>query len=464
MGISSKGSISRRQFLKYSGIAAAGLSASGALSAFGADEQRPNILYIMTDEQFEGAMGCAGCADVKTPALDSLAAMGARFTKTYCTMPLCTPSWASMWTGRMPHECRVTENTKPIPEFNNPTELGILLSRAGYDCQYSGKWHLPGYIMGKGHGFATLSKDGDQIVEEACLKYLNQKHDKSFFLVASFHDPHDICGYAGHRSLSRLGNGPVPEAGPERWPALPANAGVPLREPPIVREYQWGARQFPTQGWDEAEWRRYRYAYYGMCEVVDTRIGKLLKALKDNGLEDNTVIIFSSDHGDGLGAHGWNQKWILYEEMSRVPFIVAFKGRTKAGLVDDTHLVSQGLDFYATVLDYAGIKQPDYCRGRSLRSLAEGAYVSDWRDQVVTETWLNYPTPAGRALRTKRYKYTCWSQGKMREMLVDLDEDPGEMFNLVGNKKFEPILNEHRKRLVDWCTETGDEFKYIKPA
>jgi len=468
--------ISRREFLKSSGVAA-GAGAAMALGltspVSGAGEsspKRPNILYIFTDQQFAEAMSCAGCKDVKTPAMDSIAASGARFSRAYCTMPLCSPARASMWTGMMPHEDGVDRNGAEILEQLRSREIAALLARAGYDCQYAGKWHIPGYTLQKGHGFELLSRDGDQIVEKACVDYLGKRKpgDKPFFLVASFHNPHDICAYPSGRPLSKMGNGAVPDAPSSKWPALPDNFGIPLWEPPIVQEYHASNNRWTlTRGWNADKWRHYRYAYYRMCEIVDARVGSILDALRKQGLEEDTVVIFSSDHGDGMAAHGWNQKWVFYDESSRVPFIVSYKGRTRAGHVDSSHLVSVGPDLFATICDYAGVDSPEGVRGRSVRAIAEGKEVADWRDQVICQTWMLYPGPLGRMVRTSRFKYTCWSDSpkderEHREMLVDLLKDPGEMFNLLENPMCKNIVADHRRRLAAWCEDAGDKFNYVK--
>ncbi len=138
----------------------------------------------------------------------------------------------------------------------------------------------------------------------------------------------------------------------------------------------------PTQGWDPDQWRRYRYAYYRLCERVDAEIGTLITALDRSGLRDDTMIVFTSDHGDGLAAHGWNQKKLLIEDVVGVPLIIVPPGGT-AGTIRD-ELISVGLDLLTTLCDYAGL-DPPAGDGRSVRPLVEGA-APPWRDQLVVET------------------------------------------------------------------------------
>jgi arylsulfatase A-like enzyme len=223
---------------------------------------------------------------------------------------------------------------------------------------------------------------------------------------------------------------------------------------------------YPTIQWPPERWRQYRWAYYRLVEKVDARIGLILDALRESGQEENTLIIFSSDHGDGLGAHRWNQKQVLYEESVRVPFIVSLKGVTRAGHVDREHLISSGLDLIPTMCDYAGIAPPPGLRGRSVRALAEGRQPETWRNLLVSETVLYTPGKSrrvtGRMLRTDRYKYIVYSQGSLREQLFDITRDPGERVNLVQSPQHQTTLQGHLKRLAAWCNQTDDPF--VVPA
>jgi arylsulfatase A-like enzyme len=186
--------------------------------------------------------------------------------------------------------------------------------------------------------------------------------------------------------------------------------------------------------------------------MVDAHIAKVLDALREAGLEEETVILFTSDHGDLDAAHRLEHKSILYEEAARVPFIVSYQGVTAPGQVDTTHLISVGLDLIPTLCDYAGIDPPQRLLGRSVRPLAEGREPDGWREHVVAES------RAGRMLRTARFKYNVYESGEHREQLIDLENDPGEMTNLAQDPDFQDVLNDHRRRLRNWVEETGDEI------
>lgn len=464
--------MNRRQFLKTSGITLAGAAAVPFQDQYrrASSPGRPNILYIMTDQQFAGAMSCAGNPYLRTPNMDALAAMGTRFEKNYCTQPLCIPSRTSMFTGRMPHETGITHNHRALDDrlWHMPN-MGRIFTDAGYECGYIGKWHIaippdqPAV-----HGFSTVrclvsarSREKDHDIPGECRQFLHRDRRQPFLLVASFFNPHDACEWARGEPLPMGSIPPVPPPG--ECPPLPENFEIPAGEPDILRRLQQEApRVYPTTKWTPGKWRQYRWAYYRLVEKVDTQIGRLLRILRETGLEDNTLIIFSADHGDGHSAHRWNQKQVLYEEAARVPLIVSWRGVTKPGHVDGTHLTASGLDLIPTMCDYAGIRPPKSLRGYSLRASAEGRYPSAWRDCVVTETeFCNFGKSqgvTGRMLRTGRYKYIVYSNGLPREQLFDMEHDPGEMVSLGALPEYKTVLRNHRARLAAWCRQTGDRF------
>nr|WP_275264285.1 sulfatase-like hydrolase/transferase [Jiangella asiatica] len=447
---------------------------------------RPSILLIMTDQQSANAMSCAGNPDVRTPAIDSLAARGVRFRHAYCTSPLCAPSRASMVTGRMPSELGVNDNIAAVPAGFPARSLGRVFRTAGYDCAYAGKWHVPGVRHDGPDGAPTPKPDappasgfdlihaGDHDgLAEACGRYLasDERGRRPFLLVASFNEPHGICQWArGQKPPS----GEVPDADWRELPLLPPNFAAGSEEPEalrLVQRFAWLI--YPTQSWDEEKWRRYRYAYFRLCERADTEIATLLSALAAAGRREDTLIVFTSDHGDMQGAHRWNQKKNLYEESAGVPFVVVPPAGARAGHTRDD-LVSVGLDLLPTLCDYAGIEPDPRWAGRSVRSLVEAAPAGQpWREHVVAETEWSFPGPApapakgalvARMVRTARYKYLCHSWGLHREQLFDLDRDPGELTNLATSGAHQGILADHRSRLVEHCRAIGDVFVRHVPA
>ena len=418
---------------------------------------RPNILLIMTDQQFAGAMSCAGNDDLHTPAMDSLAATGVRFEQAYCTYPLCIPARESILTGRMPYELGYRKWGDPIDPRYRDQEIGYLFREAGYDCVYGGKLHAPTNDATT-HGFRQLVGQDDNQLAEACRTYLREERAEPFLMVASFDNPHNICEWARHQNLP-WGN--IPDARTVDCPSLPANFAVPPYEPELIRiiQQRFPMAYLPASNTPD-QWRQYRNAYYRLIEKADREIAKILETLRGLGLDERTLVVFTSDHGDGHGAHQWNQKSILYEESVCIPLIVSWKGQMTPA-VDERHLVSNGLDLLPTLCDYAGIDPPPDLPGGSLRPLIEGRSDTAWRDALIVETWPFQGDPyrtLGRMVRTDGWKYAVYSWGRYREQLLDLTADPGEMVNLAVDARYRAVLQRHRDLLQAYCQETGDEF------
>jgi len=493
--------MNRREFLEVSGLTAFGIGISpllGSRRLLADPPAQPNILLIMTDQQTAGAMSCVGNPYVSTPNMDRIAANGVVFEKAYSSSPICQPFRTSMMTGMMPHETGVTDNggsfSIPIPPL-----MGKLIKDAGYVTCWYGKWHATVSTSDiSTHGFDTIDYTGpndvDRYLETPCIIFIAQAGSGNpWFLVASFVNPHDICEFARdpstcHRNDHPSNPIPEPPGAPytplSNCPPLPANhdreANQPTPLPHAQSDFSKSHKHYPAVNvdplypgpdglgdiWGEEAWRYYLYGYYRMVEDVDARIGTLLDALEATGQDTNTVVIFLSDHGEGMAAHKWNQKTALYDESARVPFIISYKGVTQAGVIDSEHLVSPAEDIIPTLCDYAGATVPAGLRGRSVRPLAEGQQVA-WRDEVVCETDF-YGGVQGRMVRTKRYKYTCYyatntAYNTQREELIDMEADPGEMNNLVVDPDYAPILENMRWRLKMWCQETSDTFPIIEP-
>jgi choline-sulfatase len=244
---------------------------------------------------------------------------------------------------------------------------------------------------------------------------------------------------------------------------VPANYEVPELESECIMQKYINPRPFQAYTrtkWTQNQWRLHRWAYCRLTEMVDEKIGILLDALREAGLEKNTLVVFTSDHGDMDSAHRLEHKQVLYEESVRVPFIMSYKGTIPEGKVDDTHLVSNGLDLLPTLCDYVGIDIPKGRPGKSVRSLAEGKPVKRWRKFVAVES--HY----GRMVRTDRFKYCIHDSGKHAEQLIDLKNDPGEMKNLAEIEEYKDVLKTHRRVLQKWIERIDDRIgaKYIKKA
>ena len=460
-------------------------------------DPRPNIIFIFTDQQSASMMSCAGNSYVNTPAMDSLAASGMRFERAYCTNPVCVPSRFSLMTGRMPSVIGVRSNdhghVDAVPEHITKQGLGWLFRRAGYDVAYGGKVHLPKRnaprcrlpvaerpaMTPEDLGFDYLTRDERDKLAEVCAEYVVQDRHRPFLLVVSFINPHDICYMAirdsaeteserrllarGKVEIDTLDEALQLPAGASReaffeqhCPPLPPNFEPQDDEPEAIRALlaQRPFRQKARESWTDERWRLHRWAYARLTEMVDAQIARICDAVRESGKEKDTVIIFSSDHGDMDSAHRMEHKTALYEEACRVPLIISQPGMTSppvavrlvggnaersAGAVDRTHLVSNGLDLFPTLCDYAGIVVPEELAGLSLRRLAEGHRPASWRDSLPVESEI------GRMIVTERYKYVLYDEGEGREQLMDLWEDLGEMRNAAQDAEKAEVLRNLRR-------------------
>jgi len=427
---------------------------------------KPNILFIITDQQCADALSCRmGAQYLHTPALDSLAAQGMFFTRAYAANPLCMPSRNSMFTGRYPHETGVTANEFIKLDTVKFPSLGTYFHQAGYETAYFGKSHLCSK-MAEQFDTSVLPKpkdDHDQRTLTGAVKFLNEPRQRPFFCVVSFMNPHNVCELARGQSLPNGSIGNPPPA--DQCPPAPANLAPQQNEPDamtVMRKGYHANPMFPVGDFTTNDWRQLRWGYYRLIEKVDAQIGEVLDALRKSGQGTNTIIVFTSDHGECAGAHGFNQKTVLYEESVRVPLIVSFAGHTKHG--DCDKLVNTGIDIMPTLLDLAGVPGPEQLPGRSLRPLALGKPVKDWRNYLVSEDDMDQagpidgfrPVAQGRMVRMEQFKYCVYNVGERRESLVDLKADPGEMKNLAGDPAYHRILLKCRALLANFAKEQND--------
>jgi arylsulfatase A-like enzyme len=443
--------LSRRRLLQAGVGGAAALSAGGVRSAAraaAAGKTGPNVLLIMTDQQHIATVSARGCRHVKTPGLDGLCRDGVTFLQSHSANPLCSPARSSLWTGRMPSEAGVPVNGRPIHK-SIPNIGQWFGEHTGHETIYAGKWHLPSSFTHNVPGFTVLTPGvggqgnlGDTSTSLACEGYLrNRSKDKPFLMVASFFQPHDICQWLriNQHDPGKLRYGRIADELPE----LPANFRFDPNEPAGLRRQRDGNEPGVKKGkWSELHWRYYQWSYYRHIEMVDAEIGRLLDALRRTGHARNTLVLFTSDHGEGLAHHQMVRKNFLYEEAVKVPMIVSFPGHARGDAVDAEHLVS-GLDVVPTVCDYVGIDPPPNVHGRSLRPLLEGRAPSR-RPFVASEVGHR-----ARMIRSERYKYVKYRDDPV-EQLFDMQADPAETKNLAGESKLASVVADHRRMLSEW--------------
>lgn len=440
------------------GVATVALGSAAIAKPRAEGDEQKSIIFIMTDQQTASAMSCAGNGDLQTPAMDALARDGVRLERAYCPFPLSGPSRASLLTGCTAFEVGAFDNGVRPHDQDMALSLGQRMSQAGYECLYAGKWHIPEVNLPKeGTGFKWVCDMNDLELVESCRKALSERDkDKPLLLVASFLNPHEICEFARDQSLHY---GELEPFQTQDCPNLPANFMPSTYEAEAIRlEERLAPRSHDVFNYTEDDWRRYRYAYYRLVERVDEQVGALIELLRSEGLYDDSLIIFTSDHGDGNASHKWNQKWALFEEVINVPLIVkAPAKRAAAGVVNSRALSNIGLDIYATICDYASVElDTERYRGMSLRGIAEGK-TEELHPEVFVETLLSSVGTRGWAIVEGRFKYVLYQTYQNREMLYDLEVDSGEMVNLAVDKRYREELNRLRQKMYEWSLKCGDK-------
>ncbi|AQQ71579.1 Choline-sulfatase [Limihaloglobus sulfuriphilus] len=466
-----KENISRRTFMKSATAAAFAAPAlfypSNACGR--AKASSPNIIFIHVDQMsLLDSIAAFGAEFTSTPAIDRIVRNGTSFMQSYSTDPVCCPARAGWWTGTYPSENGIVVNNTPCHQ--DTPDLSRLLQQAGYNTYYTGKWHVPGknvrqlfHVIHEGSWWGELT---DQEVTRSGRAFLrNYDDNKPFFLSLGYLNPHDICitpsiEYARAETVNGKKVPRYTKTGvlnDNEIPPLPTAHEYDRREPTIQIATHRGWIDNPKfSEWSDDLWRMHRYNYHRFIEMVDAEIGLLLDELEQSKWRDNTLIIFCSDHGEGMARHWGVGKSTFYEETVKVPFVVAALGdvlRVRKNVKDTEHLVS-GIDFGRTVCDYAGADGAKLPHGRSLRSLVERGKSDGWREYVYAESSVYmHMVSDGRFKYIRSYEENEGFTGlppSMQthrmgvEQLFDLQEDPDEQHNLAYENASQPLLEKLR--------------------
>lgn len=425
-------------------------------------------------------LSAAGNRHLRTPALDSIARRGTRFERAYCMNPVCVPSRFSLFTGRRGSDIDLLNNNdghiKQKPAAALEHAMGWTMRRAGYRTAYGGKTHFPLGLTPEDFGFETISCDDRDGLAEDCVQFLCGDHADPFLLVASFINPHDICHMAIRdfaetpleRHLSRPDRIELKELDaalqiPEGMtkeeftrkvcPPLPENFEIPPEEAEAIRIMQARSpfKRKARERYKEADWRMHRWAYARLTERVDGQIERVLAGLRDNQLAENTIVVFTSDHGDMDASHRMEHKTAFYDEAARVPLLIAGPGLAQ-GVVDDRHVVSNGLDLVPTLAAVAGLEPSCDLEGRSLLPLLDAVPAAGWRDTTPVESDI------GQMIVQGNFKYMRYYQGENGEQLVDLAQDPGEMRNAVHDAAHQARLRELRAEFSSVFLRAHDPY------
>ena len=440
-----------------------GTLALQALPSLAAVKQ-PNILFFFADDQRYDTLSCSGHPIVQTPTIDRLASQGVRFENAFVTTPICWVSRAIVLTGQWARTHSQPDAVPTVKPSSLPTLLPLVLRSAGYRTGHFGKWHFKGpagfdpaaqydeyEMIGRNPYFKTMP-DGSKrhetdIVADKGIEFLkSQPKDKPFALNLWFNAAH------AEDSDHRPGIGLYP------WPQStdglyddrsipPPPLGTPEifeRHPRFLKDSLNRERFF--WGYDTPE--KYEInvrAYYRMISGIDKAVARVLKALEEAGLADNTIIVYSADNGYYLGDRGFQGKWSHYEESLRVPLVIYDPRlpREKRGRVVSP--MALNVDLPATLVDWAGVKKPTAYEGSSLVPIVEGKEVPDWRTHFFCEHLDLAPTLTWEGVRGDRYVYARYfDQQPPFEFLHDLKTDRDELKNLANDPAQGEVLKEMR--------------------
>lgn len=470
-------------------------------------DERPNILFIMSDDHAAHAIGAYGgrLAQLNpTPNLDRLAKEGMLLRNVFCGNSICTPSRATLMTGQHSHMNGVrTLNGSLTPEQQT---LANEMRSAGYHTAMIGKWHLkkePSFdyycvLPGQGSYFNPIlrdkglkaewpknerrfsgydSKHSSDVITDLSLRWLkNRRSEKPFFLMHHYKAPHDNFENA------------------ERYDWLYADASIP--EPESLRKrgrhgpdgrdlfgtsvskrntrrnmghHMFVDRELPSEKYTGEAYQRYLKKYLRCVKGVDDGVGRILAWLEESGQLDKTVVIYTSDQGFMLGEHDYIDKRWMYEESLRMPLLVRYPGMVRGGSSADA--IVNNTDFAPTILELAGAPVPQQMQGRSIVPILSGQTPADWRKASYYRYWMHmahHDNPAHYGVRTKNakliffYGLPCGAPGAHREPtqpyweLYDLDRDPHEMNNVFADPEYAQLRRDMIDLLKKKKREVGD--------
>jgi len=468
----------------------------------------PNILYIMADDHTAQAISAYGGFLGKylpTPNLDRIAKEGVRMNNCFVTNSISTPSRACILTGQYSHKNGVYTLEEPL-DRNHPN-VAKELQKAGYQTAIVGKWHLvtepAGFdfynvLPGQGRyynpllirtGDWTKGRNGqpqmteygghstDVITNEAIGFMQQASKDKPFFLMCHFKAPHRSWEPA-HRFQNLLKDVDIPE--PDNLLDTYEGKGQYTQ---FLRMSMEDMNRTDLKGEtipenltrdEKRHWvyQRYIKDYLRCIAGIDENVGRLLKYLDDNGLTENTIVIYTSDQGFFLGEHGWFDKRLMYEECLRMPLLIRYPKEIKPGTVNDDMVMN--LDFAPLFLDFAGIQTPSYMQGESFRANLKGQTPATWRKSMYYRYWMNndgaHYVAANYGIRTERYKlifYYAKALGKNGTSeyqslqpeweLYDLQNDPTEMRNIYNDPANRKLIAQLKKELLQLKEKYEDQ-------
>lgn len=464
-------------------------------------ESKPNIIFIMSDDHASHAMSCYGSRINSTPNLDRIADGGMRFDNCFCTNSICTPSRASILTGTYNHVNGVTTLLTLLD--NKLQTFPKLLQENGYQTAIFGKWHLgmgpehcptgfddwavlPG--QGRYHNPEFLFKGPDggtkrtvpgyvtDLITDMSLDWLKERDkERPFCLLYQHKAPHRPW-YPDEKHAGMYLNEDIPEPATlqddytNRASAAKAaemRVGVDMNSTDLKCEIP---HELPEEEMRKWGYQRYIKDYLRVVASIDDNVGRVLDYLEQEGLAENTIVIYTSDQGFFLGDHGWFDKRFMYEESLRMPFIIKYPKEVQPGSVNDDIVLN--LDFAPLFLDMAGVPIPDSIQGQSFRQILQGNTPKEWRQSMYYRYWMHkrdHNVNAHYGIRTKSHKLIYYYSDPLGQPgadegtyepeweLFDIENDPYELNNVYDDPAYADIANILKSELHRIQQEVGDE-------
>lgn len=471
-----------------------------------AADNRPNIIYIMSDDHASQAVSAYGgiLSDIlPTPNIDRLAHEGAILRNCFVTNSISTPSRGTIITGQYSHE----NGVYTLQDALDPAHPNVAkcMQQAGYQTAIFGKWHLHAeptgfdyYNVLPGQGryidpvliekgmWEDPSKDTNKgkvykghstdVIGNEAIKYMeNRDKGKPFFMMCHFKAPHRPWTPAD-RFKDLLKDVTIPEPanllddyeGKGQYAQLLRMSMEHMKKTDVKTDIPTGLSRDELRHW---AYQLYIKDYLRCIAGVDENVGRILKYLDDNGLTENTVVIYTGDQGFFLGEHGWFDKRLMYEECLRMPFLIRYPKEIKPGT--DNKDITLNIDFAPLFLDYAGMKKADQMQGESFRENLKGKTPDNWRTAMYYRYWMNadndHNVTANYGIRTERYKLIFYygqslgmtgtkNESRTPEWeLYDLKNDPMEMRNIYNDPANESLIKELKTKLLELKKQYNDE-------
>ena len=422
-----------------------------------ADRARPNIILILTDDWRWDALGCMGNRQVRTPNLDRLAERGTLFRNMFCTTSICATSRASFLTGQYASRHGVHDFRTPLTEAAFGQTFPSLLRRQGYRTAFVGKWGMGAPLPEAEYDYFDGFPGQGRYYQKGRAKHMTEfLRDRTLAYLETCVPGQPFCMQLSTKAVHCQDGDSWPFQTDSRYNALFDGVTMPLAKtaneqafaklPVFLRESE-ARKRWEIRFSTPAKYQKSVKDYYRLIKGVDDLVGDLVDLLRERGLADDTVIIFTADNGFFLGEHGLAGKWFMHEESIRLPLLIHDPRLSKDRQGGSVESMALSIDIAPTILELAGITAPAVMQGRSLVPLIEGSDVP-WRDAWFYEHRFRHPRiPMSEGIRTERWKYVrYYGLDPVSEELYDIRDDPMDEHNLLGDPDHRDTLYRLRTR------------------